>query len=69
MGGLIALSALNQRPDLFKGIVFCGTPFGPTPLILWGLQRGAPFARVFSPEMHFICKSSCIFFKIVLFYS
>lgn len=42
MGGLIALSAAQHRPDLVKGIVFCGTPFGlgGVPLVLWGIQRG-----------------------------
>ena len=42
MGGLVALSAAQQKPDLVKGIVFCGTPFGfgGVPLILWGIQRG-----------------------------
>ena len=43
MGGLVALSAAQQRPDLVKGIVFCGTPFGVggVPLVLWGIQRGS----------------------------
>jgi len=42
MGGLIALSAAQKRPELVKGIVFCGTPFGlgGVPLVLWGIQRG-----------------------------
>jgi hypothetical protein len=42
MGGLIALSAAQKRPELVKGVVFCGTPFGlrGVPLVLWGIQRG-----------------------------
>lgn len=28
MGGLIALSVLNRRPELFAGAVFCGSPIG-----------------------------------------
>lgn len=64
MGGLIALYALQKRPELFKGIVFCGTPFGPVPLILWGIQKGAPIARACSPEMHFAARSSFLFLPI-----
>ena len=42
MGGMIALSTAQQKPELVKGIVFCGTPFGlgGVPLVLWGIQKG-----------------------------
>jgi pimeloyl-ACP methyl ester carboxylesterase len=42
MGGLISLSAAQKRPELVRGVVFCGTPFGlgGVPLVLWGIQRG-----------------------------
>jgi pimeloyl-ACP methyl ester carboxylesterase len=61
MGGLITLSVLNRRPEMFKGVVFCGTPFGPVPMILWAFQRGAPFASLFSSEMHFSARSAFLF--------
>ena len=27
--GLLSLVALNERPDLFHSVLFCGVPFGP----------------------------------------
>jgi pimeloyl-ACP methyl ester carboxylesterase len=61
MGGLIALATALQKPEIIRGIVFCGTPFGPVSLIIWGLQRGAPFSQAFSADMHFASRSSYLF--------
>lgn len=40
LGGLITLRALGQRPDLFQGIIFAGTPFGGCPNILGPFRYG-----------------------------
>ncbi|KAJ3326525.1 hypothetical protein HDU76_012857 [Blyttiomyces sp. JEL0837] len=59
MGGLVTIRAVNHRPELFKGVIFEGTPFGPVPLILWALRRGAPLipnAALFGPDLHFGCR-------------
>jgi len=42
MGGLISTHLMKRRPELFRGAVLAGTPFGSVPLILWALRRGAP---------------------------
>ncbi|KAJ3106742.1 hypothetical protein HDU97_005668 [Phlyctochytrium planicorne] len=64
MGGLITLSTLNRRPELFKRCIFVGTPFGPVPLIVWALRRGAPLIpnpKLLGSSLHFLCRSSYVF--------
>ncbi|KAI9000259.1 Alpha/Beta hydrolase protein [Gaertneriomyces semiglobifer] len=64
MGGLIALSAVNRRPDLFRQVIFVGTPFGSVPLVLWAFRRGAPFMlnrKLMSPALHFGSRTSYLF--------
>ncbi|RKO89573.1 hypothetical protein BDK51DRAFT_45262 [Blyttiomyces helicus] len=64
MGGLVTLSATNRSPHLFRGVVFAGTPFGPVPLILWALRRGAPFMlnpHLMSASLHFSTRSAYVF--------
>ncbi|KAJ3194819.1 hypothetical protein HK101_001821 [Irineochytrium annulatum] len=61
MGGLITLRTVNRRPELFRGVVFEGTPFGPVPLIVWAFRRGAPLIpnpRLFGSSLHFLCRSA-----------
>ncbi|KAJ3101524.1 hypothetical protein HDU96_009940 [Phlyctochytrium bullatum] len=65
MGGLITLSTLNRRPELFRKVVFVGTPFGPVPLIVWALRRGAPLIpnpKLLGTSLHFLCswKKFCL---------
>lgn len=40
LGGLITLHALNRRPDLFRGVLFAGTPFHGCPNILGPFRYG-----------------------------
>ncbi|BFZ57780.1 hypothetical protein PYCC9005_004834 [Savitreella phatthalungensis] len=40
LGGLIALHAMNRRPDLFDGVLFAGTPFDGCPNILGPFRYG-----------------------------
>ncbi|CCG83978.1 protein of unknown function [Taphrina deformans PYCC 5710] len=40
LGGLVTLGALNQRPDLFRGVLFAGTPFHGCPNILGPFRYG-----------------------------
>ncbi|KAJ3152236.1 hypothetical protein HDU89_001455 [Geranomyces variabilis] len=64
MGGLITLAVVNRRPDLVRGVVFVGTPFGGVPCILWQLRRGIPFflnKGLMSPDLHFAARSSFVF--------
>ncbi|KNC99422.1 uncharacterized protein SPPG_05663 [Spizellomyces punctatus DAOM BR117] len=64
MGGLVALSVINRRPELFRGVVFVGTPFGSVPLIIWALRRGAPFMlnrTLMSAGLHFGARTSFVF--------
>ena len=42
MGGLVALSVLNRRPDLFAGAVFCGSPIGGGVGFLEDMHCGPP---------------------------
>lgn len=67
MGGLVSLSAINQKPSLFKSCVFVGVPFHSAPIILWALNRGAP--SFFNPDFfgslpHFKYKSSFVFLPL-----
>ncbi|KAJ3155746.1 hypothetical protein HDU86_004215 [Geranomyces michiganensis] len=64
MGGLVTLAVVNRRPDLIRGVVFVGTPFGGVPCILWQLRRGIPFflnKNLMSPDLHFAARSSFVF--------
>lgn len=64
MGGLIVLSAVNKAPHLFKGVVFIGIPFGPVPMILWAMRRGAPLLLsrdLMTAKFTFATRSSFIF--------
>ncbi|KAJ3175626.1 hypothetical protein HDU87_006124 [Geranomyces variabilis] len=64
MGGLITLAVVNRRPDLVRGVVFVGTPFGGVPCILWQLRRGIPFffnKGLMSADLHFAARSSFVF--------
>lgn len=40
-GGLIALAAVNERPDLFRGLVFCGAALGPGVAFMLDFQYGS----------------------------
>ncbi|KAJ3043446.1 hypothetical protein HDV00_005144 [Rhizophlyctis rosea] len=54
----------NRRPDLLKGVIFAGTPFGAVPLMIWALRRGAPFMvnrSLMSASLHFAARSSFTF--------
>ncbi|KAI8921850.1 hypothetical protein DFJ77DRAFT_669 [Powellomyces hirtus] len=64
MGGLVTLAVVNRRPELFRGVVFVGTPFGGVPTILWQLKKGIPFPLnkdLMSPDLHFGARSSFVF--------
>ncbi|KAI9329690.1 hypothetical protein DFJ73DRAFT_964236 [Zopfochytrium polystomum] len=64
MGGLVTIRAVNRRPELFKGVVFEGTPFGAVPTVLWAFNRGAfflPNADLFGPSVMFHCRSAYAF--------
>ncbi|KAI9207796.1 uncharacterized protein BJ171DRAFT_255374 [Polychytrium aggregatum] len=64
MGGLITLSTVNRRPELFRGCVFAGTPFHGVHPILWAFHRGAPLMinkKILSAELHFSLRSSFLF--------
>ncbi|KAI8851347.1 hypothetical protein BC829DRAFT_387209 [Chytridium lagenaria] len=64
MGGLVTLATVNRRPELFKRVVFAGTPFGPVPLIVWALRRGAPLIpnpKLLGTSLHFLCRSAYVF--------
>jgi pimeloyl-ACP methyl ester carboxylesterase len=59
MGGLVTLKVVNQRPELFRGVIFEGTPFRGVPLIVWALHRGAPLMinpSLLGPDLHFACR-------------
>ncbi|KAJ3414541.1 hypothetical protein HDV05_006455 [Chytridiales sp. JEL 0842] len=59
MGGLVTLGTVNRRPELFRGVIFEGTPFGGVPVILWALSRGAPLMvnpTLLGPALHFSCR-------------
>lgn len=40
-GGLVAMAALNERPDLFRGVVFCGAAIGPGVSYMLDFQYGS----------------------------
>ncbi|RKP27770.1 Alpha/Beta hydrolase protein [Syncephalis pseudoplumigaleata] len=67
MGGLIALAALHQRPVLFRGILFAGTPFHGCIDALKNLQKGALWGRnrdVFTAETQFQLQSTFTFLPL-----
>lgn len=64
MGGLIAHHALQQRPELFYGTVYCGTPFQHCVNILGPFKRGDALLRnreILSTSVNFSMRSSFIF--------
>ncbi|KAJ1552105.1 hypothetical protein HK405_012654 [Cladochytrium tenue] len=64
MGALITLRVVNERPDLFRGVVFVGPAFGPVPLAVWGFNRGAfflPNQEVYGASFLLHCRSAFAF--------
>lgn len=64
MGGLIAHHALQMRPDLFYGTVYCGTPFSHCVNILGPFKRGDTLLanrEILSSAVNFSMRSSFIF--------
>lgn len=55
-GGLIAFAAINERPDLVCGVVFCAASLGPSPASLFELNYGGGgkdnkfFPNILTPE-------------------
>lgn len=44
-GGLIAMAALNECPELFHSVVFCAAPLGPGPYCLHDQHHGNQFGQ------------------------
>jgi len=64
MGGLIAHHALQMRPELFYGTVYCGTPFSHCVNILGPFKRGDALLanrEILSSSVNFSMRSSFIF--------
>ncbi|KEI38565.1 uncharacterized protein L969DRAFT_95641 [Mixia osmundae IAM 14324] len=66
MGGLVALHALSRTddPSLFRGIVFAGTPWGPTVNALGPLRHGDGVLfnkEICSPSVAFSMRSTFYF--------
>ena len=64
MGGLITHHALQKRPELFYGVVYCGTPFKHCVNILGPVKRGDALLRnreILSSSVNFSMRSSFVF--------
>jgi hypothetical protein len=64
MGGLIAHHALQKRPELFYGTVYCGTPFQHCVNILGPFKRGDALLanrEILSSSVNFSMRSSFVF--------
>jgi hypothetical protein len=64
MGGLIAHHALQMRPELFYGTVYCGTPFQHCVNILGPFKRGDALLanrEILSSSVNFSMRSSFVF--------
>ena len=64
MGGLVAHHALQSKPHLFSGVVYCSTPFLQCISILGPLKRGDSFLAnhdILSAAATFSMRSSFIF--------
>jgi hypothetical protein len=64
MGGLIAHHALQSKPHLFSGVVYCGTPFIHCVNILGPLKRGDSLlanSDILSAAVNFSMRSSFVF--------
>jgi hypothetical protein len=67
MGGLIAHHAFQKRPDLFYGVVYCGTPFQHCVNILGPFKRGDALLRnreILSTSVNFSMRSSFVFLPL-----
>jgi hypothetical protein len=64
MGGLIAHHALQKRPELFYGTVYCGAPFQNCVNILGPFKRGDALLanrEILSSAVNFSMRSSFVF--------
>ncbi|KAI8053881.1 Alpha/Beta hydrolase protein [Syncephalis plumigaleata] len=65
MGGLIVLAALHKQPQLFRGVIFAGTPFNGSITAIPHKLIGSPVGenrQVFSAETHFQLQSTFTFY-------
>ena len=70
-GGLISFAALNERPDLFHSVLFCGVPFGPGASYLrdmhkYGVQTYGINSEILKPDVLATHSSYLTFFATEL---
>lgn len=63
MGGLVAHHAMQQRPDLFRGLIYVGVP-SMCPNVLGPIRYGDTVLfnnKILTPEINFFMRSSFVF--------